>query len=696
MASTSGTFTAAQQLSSVLLLRVGESLRMTLTPSGGTWTVSLVAQQGNPARAYAPLRQFSSTQSGYTYKNTTTEMQFIALKCERVDGGTVAYTLADITGDQVLVEDPRGGWYDASDQLVAKMTDRGLLQLTGDVVDVRGYGAIGDGDVSNAATNVAAFRAAIAAAAAGQKNLYIPAGTYRVNDNMTFDGDCSGMTVYGDGPSSVIKISTSLDTGSNAEAGWTIILNGASNGALENFRLTGIRVDGNRGNITGLGVSTTRGIVAYQDSSLHNVQVDNCWAQDYENGSGFFTFAAGIRFVNCWSFGHEEHGFGQNYSTNFGDADKFAEFYNCTAHDCDGYGMDVNRGRTLVANANLYFNTLGGFKFADGTEYLSVEGMRCGYNLGLGFTDTDTIGTGKIFINGLVTHNNGNIGFSCRSAGSLVVGRLESYDNYCRSGASRSGFGYTGGTPLSCDVLFGDGSSGTLNNFTADFVSSRNSPVGGILIDGQTQSYVIQRVEAEYAETYGFSDLSTGPGHGVVLSGLIRGNNQAAAAAGASAAAFVCNRSGTMKTTGIIFEDDQGSPTQNTGFYFANTVQAYVDGCHFGTGLTAGSEVVSATAGTIVRFGNGNTGSLVTRARGTMAANGGSTTASETFATAMSNLGGAVYFVQAVPASVDAAVDWYVSTANRTTFTITKASGSFTAGTGNVSVRYDVQMEIQR
>ena len=274
-----------------------------------------------------------------------------------------------------LVTAAQGAGYDVvrSDGAAAILS-RVVTDFLQPFVSIRARGA---SPSKTAAENVTAIRAAMADAVAGRKALYIPTGTYLVNNNFTFDGDWSGLTVYGDGPSSCLKVGTSLDEDANVEAGWTIILDGASNGALTNFRLTGLRLDGSRSTLTGFDPgNTTVGVVGYQDSDFHNVQVDNVWAQDYLQGSGLFTYAAGIKFIDCHSYGNEYHGLAVSRDTTFGDADKVAEVINLTAHDNGGYGLDAGRYcRTVVENANLYWNTEGGFKFSIGTEL-----KMCGLN----------------------------------------------------------------------------------------------------------------------------------------------------------------------------------------------------------------------------------------------------------------------------------------------------------------------------
>lgn len=709
------------------------------TPPEGTSGTSLVVQTGDGSKF--PAAPFNVTIWPASVQPTADNAEIVRVTAKASDTFT-------ITRAQ---ESTSARTWTANANIAQTITKQTLDDLKYNRVSVTDHGAIGDGDVANAATNVTAFRAAIAAAAAARKNLYIPAGTYRVNNKMTFDGTCSGMSVFGDGPSSVIKCANEMDYDDSVEASWTIILDGASNGALTAFRISNLVVDGNRTGITNIsGGNSSMGIVGYQDSDFHNVVVQSCIVRSVKQGSGFYSFAVGIEFIDCEAYDNDYHGGATGRSTTIGDADKYVRWTGFNTHDngqsgSSGYGLDCgNYQRNIVSNLNSYWNHEGGLKFSTGTVALIVRGARLAYNLGVGFQDTDTGGSAVLDLDGIVTHNNGNVGFRVVNASSCRIGSVTSFDNYCRTGASRSGNSYTGGSLQGADVQIG-ASNTSLKYVTAESLRTKGSPSAGVYLDGSIRAYRIGFVQAEECETYGFGDYvgsntawvtatayavgdvrtsggvmyictsahtsggTTEPGvggswttvwevfvcSGVVESAVLVANNNAGTAASAGAAAFACERTGAIKVRNVSFVDNQGTPTQHSGFYFSSGIKADIDYCHFGTGISAGSEVYSSTSGTVVRFGHNNTGTLVTRARGTMTADGGSTTASVTYPTAISNLGGAVYFAMAYPASADACEANYISAVSRTALTLTCPT-TFTAGTGNVSFRYDVQMEIQR
>lgn len=667
--------------------------------------------------------------------------------------------------------------------------------FSGGAVNIQDYGAVGDGAQSNKTINSAAIRAALAAAAASstRKTVYVPAGTYVTDDNFTLTSSHNGVTICGEGPSSCIKLANSPNVG-NVEAGWMFMLKDTTT-LMSNIRLTGLRLDGSQSTISW--GDTSHGVVGYQDSKIENVQVDNCIAHDFLT-NGFFSYVGGMRFVACQAYNCDSHGFAVSFATTFGDADKVVEISDCTSHDNFGYGMDAGHScRTVISNANCYWNDEGGLKYSTGTDLLVIRGAHVAYNRGNGIQDTDTtIGNAKLDWDGIVTHHNGGLGVRVVTGKSVRIGSVTSYDNYCRTNPTRDtssnpawvtstayvatdvrsrdgvnyyctanhtssaltepGLGflwetvwreqwYTGGSLLGADIAIGSTDVPLLRYLDADSLRSARSPSAGIHIDGNILSYRLGYVEAVESQTYGFGDYvsgtytawvtstayvlgnsrsnggnnyvcliahtsgaSTEPGvgaswrtvwellglpAGVVESGLMVNNNNAATAASAAAAAFAVERAGAIKVSNVIFRDHQETVTQHSGMYFSSAIQADVELCHFGVGISAGSEVYSATAGTVVRFGHNNTGTLVTRARGTAAESGGGGTATVTYPTAISNLGGLVYFASVYPTTSDASEANYISAVSRTALTLT-CPGTF--GAGSIGFRYDVQAEVQR
>jgi hypothetical protein len=203
MATVSGTFTAAQQASGVFFLRDGETVRIVATVTGSA-TIALQSSDYQPAAAWATVLTITTTTSGTDYKNTTGRPVYLRLLATAISGST-AYSLADVTGDQVLSERPEGGWYDAAGRRVAYMSDEGLVgpvltpAAQGGYVHLFDYltpeeiaDAVGLTRTLDMTTNVQAFLTAITA---GKKGL-VPYGYYPVN-NLTLDGDRTSLEMEG-------------------------------------------------------------------------------------------------------------------------------------------------------------------------------------------------------------------------------------------------------------------------------------------------------------------------------------------------------------------------------------------------------------------------------------------------------------------------------------------------------------------
>ena len=187
MASLSGTFTATNQASLSLYLRAGEIVRTTLTITGSA-TVRLYQDIG-PGVALRLLETYSATTSGTDYKNITREVMYVRLVVTAISG-SVAYTLADVQGDQVLEE-----WFEGSGRRVAYISDEGFVGpvLTPasqggetNVFDYMTPEQIADATAGTALTDhTAALQSAITAVGVTGARLVVPTGVYLISQPLT-------------------------------------------------------------------------------------------------------------------------------------------------------------------------------------------------------------------------------------------------------------------------------------------------------------------------------------------------------------------------------------------------------------------------------------------------------------------------------------------------------------------------------
>ena len=142
---------------------------------------------------------------------------------------------------------PEGsGEYNITKENFAKIND-GVYDLKHMILNIKDYGAIGNGDPANAAADTAALQAAVNDLPAGGGMIYAPPGDYRINASITFPtGNIvsgyyeSPVTIMGAGPQATKFRRTSdvtiIDASGSISAGTVTMRRTVS---LENLQLDG-------------------------------------------------------------------------------------------------------------------------------------------------------------------------------------------------------------------------------------------------------------------------------------------------------------------------------------------------------------------------------------------------------------------------------------------------------------------------
>ncbi len=250
---------------------------------------------------------------------------------------------------------------------LTSLHNNGDFITKGPWVDVRAYGAIGDGVTDSAA----AIRAAIAAAAnaSGGGTVYIPSGVYRIDSSIT--GGVSGVTIVGAGRGSTVIDNYSTDSAfitPEAIRGYTISnltikgRSGSSNGILILGNFGHIRIINVAINLfsapgsSGIYVDHAGGGI---DIYAENVRVDG-------GAVGFninpVTTSNGLTLINCYANAQSNIGFsisGVLSSTLIG----------CSADNSGSKGYSL-AGKVALISCTAESNTSYGFVF-DGSGVYS-------------------------------------------------------------------------------------------------------------------------------------------------------------------------------------------------------------------------------------------------------------------------------------------------------------------------------------
>lgn len=143
-----------------------------------------------------------------------------------------------------------------------------FVRLPGARVDVRQFGATGDGETDDHAALQAALDRA-----AGQFELYVPPGTYRISQALEFP---SNTRLFGTGSDlTIFKLTDDADEDSN------VFQPAAYDGSIENCLFYGFKIDGNYSRATVSGTGTDRpGASGFVTAGAKNIYLEDVIAVD--------------------------------------------------------------------------------------------------------------------------------------------------------------------------------------------------------------------------------------------------------------------------------------------------------------------------------------------------------------------------------------------------------------------------------
>jgi parallel beta-helix repeat protein len=331
-----------------------------------------------------------------------------------------------------------------------------------DVVSVKDFGAVGDGNFATGAgtDNTAAFQAAINSLTSpgnGGRSLYVPAGVYKLSSQVTVP---SGVSIFGDGPWSSIVFCPLAFT----NTGGLIRLNGTG---------------GPPTSVKGLGIlAQTGGAAGYGLVSVANgVLLDSLWVNGFGVGiqlsqtDNFLTnFASELNTTNLYiteSDVNVSHGtvYGGTNGVTVANSTAVSSgrvtLTGVRATSCAQNGFYFGPAKHVsVIGCSAYHDNAGAFTVSGLTVDTSNDVIINGFSGMLGSTSTTSRGI-KITASSRVAVNGSQLrgfvdGFDCSSSGDVTL-------NGCQATANgRSGMYITAGTRIiiSNNILRSNGTAG--------------------------------------------------------------------------------------------------------------------------------------------------------------------------------------------------------------------------------------------
>ena len=350
--------------------------------------------------------------SEFTYNDGTPQLSI----------NTIAQSKITNLPDSLLAKQRKINNYDSSFKIVGDS-----LQWR-DYVNVKSFGAVGDG-VTN---NYTAFVNAVAAAGVGGR-IYVPRGRYLVSsslDNYIIEL-LQGQTLFGDGAGSVI-----LTTDNRALIA-VLGANGANDVVVENIRVVG------SGKAANLSLQSLIMVYQAKRAIIRNVYADSCGGT---GANAYFGGAITVSDINATSPSYQG-----------------ARIENPILQE-NGIGIYLSRlGEYTTVVSPLISNGETGMKITAG-NYGVIGGDIVGNDLGVELADDNNSGHGT-FSGVKINHNIASVSITGLAQGTTFTGCMLYYGNATISNN-------TGVKFVSCD-LYGNGTWTFTNNTKSLFSNCR-------------------------------------------------------------------------------------------------------------------------------------------------------------------------------------------------------------------------------
>lgn len=276
--------------------------------------------------------------------------------------------------------------------------------INGACVNALDYGAVGDGVTNDAA--------AIAAAVATGKNVYLPKGTYYYNTNTPTQLN-SNQTIFGDGPDETV-----IKSGTDAAGSYGIFY-----ASSKNFvSINSLTLDGNS-TISGVAANGNRSLLRFSacnDVSLSNIEIKNYGQKENgtipsptgPGGEGPEVYAWAVGFGGCTRVSFEDIYLHDCYVEGWA-------VYNCQVVECNNF-----RGYKGTGNCSTPLH-IAAFGNVTLSKYINVSNVFIDGSAGSGFNLTGEY----ININNVNVINPGSVGIDSSEEG-LTAGQVNRALNY--------------------------------------------------------------------------------------------------------------------------------------------------------------------------------------------------------------------------------------------------------------------------